>query len=97
MKKNLLLCAIACLTFYACKKDSATNTPVPQDTIAAPAIDPVALAATVKIGYGGTSVTGTFPATTTLAETPVLDSIYNGRKGARDADVNILYYEYLKQ
>jgi hypothetical protein len=82
MKKILLLCAVAStVAFYACKKDSATdtNTPTPQDTVAAPAIDPVALASSVKIGYGGTSVTGTFPVTTTATATPVLDSIYNGR------------------
>lgn len=82
MKKILLLCAVACtVTFYACKKDSATdtNTPAPQDTVAVSAIDPVALSSSVKIGYGGTSVKGAFPATTTATETPVLDSIYNGR------------------
>jgi hypothetical protein len=82
MKKILLFSAVACTVgFYACKKDSATDTktPTPQDTVAAPAIDPVALASSVKIGYGGTSVTGAFPATTTSAATPLLDSIYNGR------------------
>jgi hypothetical protein len=83
MKKFLLLTAVAfSMLMYACKKDSTTetNTPVPQDTITAPLIDPVALASNVKIGYGGTSVNGTFPATTTAAATPVLDSIYNGRE-----------------
>ena len=82
MKKIIILSAVACsMLLYACKKDSDTDTstPVPEDTIAAPAIDPVTLASTVKIGYGGTSVAGAFPTTTTTAATPVLDSIYNGR------------------
>lgn len=82
MKKILLLSAVACSAlFYACKKDSTTDTttPVPEDSTVAPAIDPVALSSNVKIGYGGTNVKGEFPATTTVAETPVLDSIYNGR------------------
>jgi hypothetical protein len=82
MTKIILLSAVACcMVFYACKKDGDTDStkPAPEDTIAAPLIDPVALASNVKIGYGGTSITGAFPATTTSAATPVLDSIYDGR------------------
>jgi hypothetical protein len=81
MKKVLFLSAVACsMAFYACKKDNDSNTPVvpPVDTIAAPAIDPVALATNVKIGYGGTRDSGNIPAASADANAPVLDPLYNG-------------------
>lgn len=81
MKRALFLSAIACsMAFYACKKDNDTSTPVvpPEDTIAAPVIDPVALAANVKIGYSGTSDSGSIPAASTDADAPVLNPLSDG-------------------
>lgn len=88
MKRSILFTALACsLAFYACtkKEDVITDVtpppiPVVIDTTPAPAkIDPVKLAADVTIGYGGTSVNGTFPATSADAAAPKLDSAYDGR------------------
>lgn len=64
MKKIILFSALACCVafFYACSKDSTpadTATEEPADTI-----DPVALSATVKVGYA-TSVIGDIPAAST--------------------------------
>ena len=82
MKKALFLSAIACsMAFYACKKDNdSTKPPVvdpPIDSVV-PVIDPVALSANVKIGYGGTSVAGNIPAASSDAAAPVLDPNYEG-------------------
>jgi hypothetical protein len=80
MKKILLLSAAACsLLFYACKKDSNTDTtkPITEDTV--PTIDPVALASNIKVGYSATSDTGNIPAAASVADAPVLDARYNGQ------------------
>lgn len=82
MKKTLFLSALACsMAFYACKKDNDTTKPPvvdpPVDSIV-PLIDPVALSANVKIGYGGTSIAGNIPAASTDAAAPVLDPTYDG-------------------
>jgi hypothetical protein len=69
MKKIFLFSAVSCsLAFYACKKDTNNITetlPQTYDTTYShtPAIDPVALAAGVKVG-NGTSATGQIPAPT---------------------------------
>lgn len=76
MKKIILFSAVACsMAFYACKKDSKTDT-TPTTNEPSPAIDPVALSAAVKIGYA-TSVTGEIPAATTDGPTLLKDGYEN--------------------
>lgn len=78
MKKILLLSTAACcLILYACKKDDTTTTPVTEEP--KPAIDPVALAATIKVGYSATSDTGAIPAASSDAGAPVLDTRYDNQ------------------
>lgn len=78
MKKILLLSAAACcMILYACKKDETTTTPVTEET--KPAIDPVALAATIKVGYSATSDTGAIPSASSDAGAPVLDTRYDNQ------------------
>jgi hypothetical protein len=73
MKKIILFSAIACSValFYACKKDSTTTT-TPPTKDSSDIIDPVALSAAIKVGYGATSITGEMPATSTEAAAPKL-------------------------
>jgi hypothetical protein len=78
MKKILLFSALACMAFSACKKDSTPETaPVKEETVKT--IDPIALSAGVKIGYGATNVKGAIPTVSTDANAPVLDTLYNDR------------------
>lgn len=89
MNKSLILTVVACgMALYACKKTETvvtTVTPPPEtvviDTTPAPVktIDPIALSAALKIGYGGTSVKGSFPASSADAAAPKLDPDYNNR------------------
>ncbi|SEW12863.1 hypothetical protein SAMN05428988_2318 [Chitinophaga sp. YR573] len=75
MKKIILFSAVACsLAFYACKKDSKTDTPATDDT--STSIDPVALSAAVKIGYA-TSVTGNLPTASADGPTLLIDGYDN--------------------
>lgn len=89
MKKVILFSAVTCsVAFYACKKDinNVTETlPAVIDTTytsAGPAIDPVALAASVTVGYG-TSVQGAMPEATSGTQAPVLNT---------DGYENLTYY-----
>src|SRR3954471_8473467 len=72
MKKIILFGSIACSValLYACKKDSKTeNTPTEETS---DIIDPVALSAAIKVGYGASSIPGEMPAASTDASAPKL-------------------------
>jgi hypothetical protein len=79
MKKILLLSAVVCMAFYACKKDDNPSNPTPTVTDTVATIDKVALAAAVKVGYAATTVKDTIPAASTSADAPVLDTRYDYR------------------
>ncbi|SEW12850.1 hypothetical protein SAMN05428988_2317 [Chitinophaga sp. YR573] len=66
------------MALYACKKDS-TSTSTPLTETPADTIDPIALSAGAKVGYGAINVKGTFPLASSDANAPVLDTLYNGR------------------
>jgi hypothetical protein len=77
MKKIILFSAVACsMAFYACKKDSKTDTATPTTEEPSTSIDPVALSAAVKIGYA-TSATGDIPAATADGPTLLKDGYDN--------------------
>jgi hypothetical protein len=79
MKKILLLSTAACcLILYACKKDS-NDTTTPETETTKPAIDPVALAANIKVGYSATSDTGAIPTASSDAGAPILDTRYDNQ------------------
>jgi hypothetical protein len=76
MKKIILFSAVACsMAFFACKKDSKTDTTPPTDETSA-SIDPVALSAAVKIGYA-TNMTGDLPAPSADGPTLFIDGYEN--------------------
>jgi len=86
MNKSLLVTALSCsLAFYACTKTEdvvtkVTPPPIPVviDTTHAPVkIDPAVVAAGLTVGHSAAGTTGTFPATSTDASAPKLDSVYN--------------------
>jgi hypothetical protein len=76
MKRIILFSAVACsMAFFACKKDSKTDTTTPTDETSA-SIDPVALSAAVKIGYA-TNITGDLPAPSADGPTLYIDGYEN--------------------
>lgn len=84
MKQALFVCAvIGVIGLYACKKEekTVTVTETIHDTITNPIwfngkVDPDTLSAGIKVGYG-TRVAAAFPAATTAAGSPELDTLYN--------------------
>jgi hypothetical protein len=76
MKRIILFSVVACsMAFFACKKDSKTDTTTPTDETVA-SIDPVALSAAVKIGYA-TNITGDLPAASADGPTLYIDGYEN--------------------
>ena len=81
MKKIILFSAVVCTIafFHACKKDNSEAKPptTEEPTDTTDTIDPVALSATIKVGYG-TSVTGEMP-TATAGGPTLLTEGYDNR------------------
>jgi hypothetical protein len=74
MKKIILFSAVACMAFFACKKDSKTDTTTPDES--STGIDPVALSAAVKIGFAS-STAGDLPAASADGPTLLIDGYDN--------------------
>jgi hypothetical protein len=80
MKKILLLSAVACgMLLYACKKDATTDTTTPVTELPADTIDPIALSASLQVGYSATSDSDNIPAASADADAPVLDPLFDNR------------------